>query len=97
MTEEELFEMMEKGGGPQQGQALVRGWLDRGDGVAAYENKALDSGQLGHVKYLSFGSERAQLEPKDCDSEGNPPQRLPDIGPALNWAYQLVGTVWRDR
>lgn len=64
---------------------LVSGWLARGDGVAKYMNVDLGSPELGHVQFVSYGSEAAQLE------TDNPPARLPDIGHAINWRYQLVG------
>ena len=35
---------------------------------------------------FSFGSPAAQLE------TDHPPQTLPDIGGAINWRYQLIGT-----
>lgn len=95
MTEEELFEMMEEGGVAERGQNLVRHWLKRGDGVAVYRNEAMDHSQHGHVEYVSFGSEQAQLEPQYCDEAGSPPKRLPDVGNQINWPYQLVGTVRR--
>lgn len=65
---------------------LFKKWLERGDGVAVYENMAFDSGNFGHKKFVSFGSDSAQLEVEE------PPQRLPDIGGQINWAYQLVAT-----
>lgn len=66
--------------------ATVNRWLERGDGVAVYRNEDLGSRMLGHRQFLSFGSPQAQLE-------GDvPPQRLPDIGTAINWRYQLEGT-----
>lgn len=64
---------------------VINGWLKRGDGVAVYENAALDSANAGHKQFVSFGSESAQLPGE------NPPQRMPDIGNKINWQYQLVG------
>ena len=96
MTEAELFKILDEAKIPADKQALVLGWLGRGDGVAVYRNVAMDSGDFGHRKYMSFGSKQAQLEPEHCDGDGNPPKRLPDIGPQINWAYQLEGTVRRD-
>lgn len=71
-------------------QALMQGWLDRGDGIAVYENQAFDSSGFGHKKFVSFGSPAAQL-PGDT-----PPDRLPNIGHSINWAYALLG-VCRGR
>ena len=85
MTEEELFEKLD----PSHHET-VRRWLERGDGCAVYENHAMDSSLCGHCQYVSFGSAQAQLE------EDEPPQRLPDIGNRINWAYQLVGTIRRE-
>ncbi len=85
MTEPELMKALDD----PKNAAIVKGWLDRGDGVAVYEIKALDSANLGHRKFVSFGSPAAQLEVDE------PPTRLPDIGGQINWAYQLEATVRR--
>jgi len=85
MTPEELFEELD----PQH-HAKVRRWLERGDGVACYENVALDSVRLGHRQYVSFGSSAAQLE------TSKPPDRMPDIGGSINWPYMLMDVVWPD-
>ena len=61
-------------------------WLERGDGVAVYENQDFGHPDLGHLQFVSYGSPAAQLE------TDVPPQRLPDIGNAINWRYQLVFT-----
>jgi hypothetical protein len=82
MTKEEPFEILD-----EQHHPTVNRWLDRGDGVAVYQNVALDSAGLGHRKFVSFGSEQAQLETDE------PPKRLPDIGGSINWKYQLEATV----
>lgn len=59
-------------------------WLERGDGIAVYENQDLGHHDLGLRQYVSFGSHEAQLE-------GSPPHILPDIGGRINWRYSLVG------
>lgn len=64
---------------------VINRWLERGDGLAVYENHDLGHSEVGHRQYLSFGSPSAQLEMED------PPERLPDIGDAINWRYVLVG------
>lgn len=70
---------------PEGAWTTVQRWFDRGDGVAVYENHDLGHPELGHRKFLSYGSADAQLETDE------PPERLPDIGGAINWRYQLVG------
>ena len=65
---------------------LLQRWLDRGDGVAWYQNANLESNRRGHSKWVSFGSPTAQIEADE------PPVRMPDVGEEINWAYQLVGT-----
>lgn len=84
MTEEALFKLLD-----EERHSLVRSWMDRGDGVAIYRNQAMDSSNLGHRQFVSYGSAKAQLEMEE------PPQRLPDIGSKFNWAYQLEATVRR--
>lgn len=66
----------------------VNKWLARGDGIAVYRNQAMDSSNLGHRQFVSYGSRQAQLDMED------PPQRLPDIGGQINWPYQLEGIYW---
>lgn len=82
MTREQLFDILD----PQH-HATVQRWLDRGDGVAVYRNEAMDSPRLGDRQFVSFGSPEAQIETDE------PPQRMPDVGSAINWAYQLEATV----
>ena len=65
-------------------------WLGRGDGVAIYENQNLGCSSHGEKQFVSYGSPHCQLETKE------PPQRLPDIGGHINWAFQLVG-VYRGQ
>ncbi len=69
----------------------VRPWLNRGDGVAIYENHDLGHPDIGHpdigqCQLVSFGSRAAQL------GTDSPPDRLPDIGGAVNWRYVLIAT-----
>ena len=68
---------------------LVTSWLDRGDGVACYENKAFDHSWFGHKKFISFGSSAAQIE------RDEPPEQLPDIGRTINWPYWLIAITRR--
>ena len=72
--------------------ALVQGWLDRGDGVAVYENVALDSSHLGTRYYVSFGSAAAQFANMDASDLPDP---FPDTPRRLNWAYRLKAVVLR--
>lgn len=66
-------------------------WLKRGDGIAVYENKAMDSIHYGHRVFLSFGSEAAQIESAEA------PEKMPDTGWfSTSWAYALVGTYRGD-
>lgn len=68
----------------------VRKWLDRGDGVAVYENHDLGSRNIGHKQFMSYGSPAALIE------QPVPPERCPDIvGRAPNWAYCLKATCKR--
>jgi hypothetical protein len=84
---EEVFDMLE-GDDPDfidRSTKIIQGWIERGDGVAVYENQDLGSPDVGHKQFVSFGSEKAQL-PGDI-----PPDRLPDIGGAINFRYWLKG------
>jgi hypothetical protein len=69
--------------------AQVGRWLARGDGAAVYENHDLSSAGVGEPRIVSFGSPAAQLETAE------PPATLPDIGGAINWRFQLIGTYRR--
>lgn len=72
----------------------LNGWIERGDGIAVYENVELGHPQCGHRQYVSFGGPEAQLE--DVPFGQAPPERLPDIGNAINWRYRLVGYYRAD-
>lgn len=61
--------------------------LTRNDGIAVYENHALDSHNPGHQRFFSFGSSRAQFNV--------PPDQLPDFPGEINWRYRLAG-VYRS-
>lgn len=66
--------------------ARINRILERGDKIAVYENHDLGHPEIGHRQYVSYGSLAAQL------GGAEPPERLPDIGGAINWRYVLVGT-----
>jgi len=66
--------------------ATINVWLERGDGIAIYQNHDLGHPTLGDYQFASFGSQAAQLEVDE------PPTTMPDIGHQINWRYQLVGT-----
>jgi len=51
---------------------------------AVYENQALDSASLGHLRYLAIGPQNTYKEP---------PDRLPDTPQAIGWRYGFVGWV----
>lgn len=70
----------------------VNGWLERGDGVAVYENQDLGHPALGDPRLASYGSPAAILE---VDEDGLP-QRLPDTPKLINWRYQLKA-VYRGK
>jgi len=52
--------------GPAQVIAQINVWLDRGDGVAVFENHDLGHPDLGQGRMLSFGSRKAMIEPPPC-------------------------------
>jgi len=83
--EKEIFELLD----PHH-HGTVNSWLERGDGVAVYVNQAMDSSLGGHRQFCSYGSPSSQLE------TDVPPQRMPDIGPQINWAYRLEGVCRRE-
>lgn len=69
--------------------------LERGDGVAVYQNADLTHPEIGRRLTYSFGSKAAQFE--DIQSPDDLPTTLPDglaqhITGGINWRYQLVGT-----
>lgn len=71
--------------------ATIKRWLDRGDGVAVYENQDLGARNLGHRQFMSYGSSAALIE------QAEPPERCPDIaGKSPNWAYYLTATCKRQ-
>ncbi len=86
LSRDEMEDLLygEVGPGPQV-KDMVNRWLERGDGIAVYTNADFGSPQMGHHQFTSFGSEAAQLV-------GEAPQRMPDIGGAINWRYVLQAT-----
>ena len=62
----------------------VNRWLERGDGVAVYENQDLGHPEVGWPRLASYGGPEAMLVTDE------PPQRLPDTPKHINWRYQLV-------
>ena len=89
-TREELDDLLSQQDLLNSATETIERWLARGDGVAVYRNHELGHPNLGHVQIVSYGSAAAQLE---TDS---PPTTLPDIGPQINWRYQLEG-VYREK
>lgn len=83
----EEFKFLEDIGLDEEFWPTVQKWLDRGDGIAVYENHDLGHPQQGHRKFVSYGSKATQLEVE------YPPERLPDIGSEINWRYVLIGTL----
>lgn len=75
---EELMKLLD-----ESHHMTVQRWLDRGDGCAVYENVSMGGPLAGHLQFVSYGSKCAQLEVEF------PPERLPDIGSAINWQYRL--------
>lgn len=84
----EVFKTLEETGMDKEFWPQAQKWLDRGDGIAVYQNAEMGHSNCGHRKFCSFGSKQAQLE--NCDF---PPQRMPDIGDQINWRYILVGII----
>jgi hypothetical protein len=54
----------------------------------AYENHAMDSSLLGHLKFLQVGP--------SCTFKW-PPSRLPDNLAEINWMYMFIGRVDLDK
>ena len=67
-------------------RALIERWLERGDQVLVYRNKALDSRSLGHRQFTSAS---AQVE---ASEHPEPPNVCP-LNIPVHWAYLLVGRV----
>lgn len=76
----------------EHSRPLLNWWLERGDGIAVYENQELGHPDNGVKVFVSFGSPAAQLETEE------PPRTLPDgllaegLLNGINWRYQLIGT-----
>lgn len=69
------------------GREKANVWLARGDGIAVYRNEDLGSGDVGSIKFMSFGSAEAQFVV--------PPEQLPDFPNEINWRFRLHG-VYRS-
>lgn len=51
---------------------------------AAYQNHALDSREIGHLRFIAIG--------EDCTFK-EPPSRHPDTNDVIGWKYVWVGWV----
>lgn len=63
--------------------ALYERAVVRKDGVAVYENEDLNHSELGHMQFVTYGSDACQIAGRRA------PRTLPDIGNRINWRYQL--------
>lgn len=50
----------------ERSRHTINRWLERGDGVAVYQNEDLGHPELGKRQFVSFGSRNAQLEYQHC-------------------------------
>lgn len=57
----------------------------RGGSWAAYQNKVLDSANVGHMQFLKVG--------EDCTYKEPPPRYPMDNGHGMGWRYLFVGMV----
>jgi hypothetical protein len=74
---------------PQIDEGALRQMRERGGKWAAYENKALDSANCGHVQFLMYG--------EGC-TYGKPPPHYPaDTEYGMGWRYLLAGLVDLER
>jgi hypothetical protein len=62
----------------------LRAMRERGGHWAAYQNVALDSSLLGHLRYLQYGPLNTFKEP---------PERYPDTAEGVGWRYVHSGFV----
>lgn len=63
----------------------------RADFICVYRNEDFGSPDLGLLQITTYGSPASQIE--ESQFPDGPPIRLPDIGGAINWRYQLVGIL----
>lgn len=82
MTEIQKYSVLGPDAAP--GQEALQAMRTRGGTWAAYQNHALDSADLGHLRFLKIGA--------GCTFEA-PPQRYPDRPDTIGWRYLYVGMV----
>lgn len=68
----------------EEGNTALEHMRNMGGDWFAYENHALDSSMLGHLKFLQCGP---------VSTFKHPPARLPDKLGEINWAYIFHGIV----
>lgn len=91
-TREDIIKLLGEQGEPRwaaYARELIDGWIERGDGCAVYRNEDLSHPQMGHLQFVSFGGQSAQL---GVGGNRLPPIQLPDVGDSINWRYVLIGT-----
>jgi hypothetical protein len=83
INKKQLAELLDEAN-RERNMEIIERWLVRGDSCAVYTNMDLGHPEAGGEKFVSFGSEQAQIE------DAVPPERLPDIGGQINWRFQLT-------
>ena len=62
--------------------------IPKGGRWAAYQNTAMDSKALGHLRFIKFGEPACTFPTAD-----SLPERHPDTADSVGWRYLLVGEV----
>jgi len=88
LTADQIHRYLTKIEGADDALARINVWLERGDAVVVYTNNDLGHPELGHPKFLSFGSDEAAFPEREHE---RPPANLPDFGGQINWRYCLDG------
>jgi hypothetical protein len=72
---------------PDEDRPKANVWLERGDGIALYENQDETDPEYGRFVFVSYGSDAARLPMQDA------PVQMPDtIAEYEHFRYRLIGT-----
>lgn len=86
----QVFKSIDEIGLDKENYPIIQKWLSREDHCAIYENVEIGHPEERHRQFVSFGSEKCQIEVKEASEL---PIRLPDIGGKINWRYRLIGIL----
>lgn len=67
-----------------------------GNSIAVYQNMDMGHPDLGMAQFVTVGPHPDNQIVLDADGGQGAPTKMPDIGNAINWRYQLIALYGGD-